>query len=141
MMATARPAPRPRRILAWGGHDFSREGPDRAVRDFMISLAGRASGRTPRVCLLPTAGGDPAEQIARLPAHVAALELGRIEGRLQAAKEAKARPSPVTQAPPPTPKVDAVEPDVTKTPDDMGVDEWLKWRNKQIAKNEAPWAR
>lgn len=84
---------------------------------------------------------DRAEQIARLPAHLAALELGRIEGRLQAAKEAKARPSHVTQAPPPTPKVDAVEPDVTKTPDDMGVDEWLKWRNKQIAKNEAPWAR
>ena len=50
------------RILTLGGHDFTRRGPDRALRDYMLGLLGR---RHPRVCLLPTASGDPADQISR----------------------------------------------------------------------------
>jgi len=53
---------RSRRILAWGGHDFTAGAPDRAVCEFMLSLLPASR---PRVCLLPTAGGDPSEQIAR----------------------------------------------------------------------------
>lgn len=83
---------------------------------------------------------DAAEQIARLPAHLAALELGRIEGRLQAAKDAKARPSPVTQAPPPTPKVDASDaaPEKVSTTDPasdrMSTDEWIAAEKKRMAR-------
>ena len=54
-------APR-RRILTWGGHDFTSGPADRAVRDHMLSLV---EAPRPRVCLLPTASGDPAEQIRR----------------------------------------------------------------------------
>lgn len=50
------------RILVWGGHDFTRAEPDRAICDYMLSLLETPR---PRVCLLPTASGDPAEQIAR----------------------------------------------------------------------------
>lgn len=50
------------RILVWGGHGFTLAEPDRAIRDYMLSLA---SGVRPRICLLPTASGDPADQIAR----------------------------------------------------------------------------
>src|SRR3954454_12185993 len=54
-------APR-RRILTWGGHDFTSRPADRAVRDYMLSLV---DAPRPRICLLPTASGDPAEQIRR----------------------------------------------------------------------------
>jgi peptidase E len=50
------------RILALGGHDFSDRGPDRAIADYVRRLL---DGPNPRVCLLPTASGDPADQIAR----------------------------------------------------------------------------
>ena len=53
---------RPRRILTWGGHDFTAGQADRAIRDFMLRLV---DAPRPRVCLLPTASGDPAEQIRR----------------------------------------------------------------------------
>jgi hypothetical protein len=78
---------------------------------------------------------EAAEQIARLPAHMAALEMGRIDGRLQALKEVKRKP-PVTQAPPPPPKVEDAEVPVQKTPDEMDTDEWLKWREKQLRKRK-----
>ncbi len=74
----------PRRILVWGGHDFTRAGPDRAVCDYMLGLPGRPR---PRICLLPTASGDPAEQIARFysaygdadcePSDISLFRLGR----------------------------------------------------------------
>jgi dipeptidase E len=50
------------RILALGGHDFSSRPEDRAIRDFMLGLLDEPQ---PRVCLLPTASGDPSEQISR----------------------------------------------------------------------------
>jgi dipeptidase E len=50
-----------RTILALGGHEFSRKRGNEAIRDYMLALAASA---VPRVCLLPTASGDPAEQIA-----------------------------------------------------------------------------
>lgn len=49
-----------RTILALGGHEFSRRRGNEALRDYMLSLLG--DGRR-RICLLPTASGDPDEQI------------------------------------------------------------------------------
>jgi dipeptidase E len=51
-----------RRILALGGHDFDRRPGNDALCDLIVELAGSTR---PRICLLPTASGDPHEQIAR----------------------------------------------------------------------------
>jgi hypothetical protein len=77
-----------------------------------------------------------AERIAALPPHMAALELGRIEGRIEAEKSAAKRPAPVSKAPPPPPVVEAVEPEVTKDPEQMTTDEWVKWREKQLRRRK-----
>lgn len=69
-----------------------------------------------------------------------AIQLGRLEERverdraankaaLDAAKAAKA----VSQAPPPTPKIDGSNAQVDKDPKDMTDNEFRKWREKQIA--------
>lgn len=76
---------------------------------------------------------DVADKIAQLPATAAARELGRIEARLAYERE-KAKEKPVSKTPPPPPKVDGTDPAVEKDPDQMTADEWLKWREKQIAK-------
>jgi peptidase E len=75
--------PRPR-ILAMGGGGFTCGFEDGALDLFALSLARRT---TPRICLLPTAGGDAEEQIRRFyrffrgqacdPSHVS---LFRLEG-------------------------------------------------------------
>ncbi len=50
------------RILVSGGHEFNRRHPgNEALCDLIVELA-ESSG--PRVCLLPTASGDPQDQIA-----------------------------------------------------------------------------
>jgi dipeptidase E len=51
-----------RRILALGGHDFDRRPGNDAICDLIVDLA---ESPAPRICLLPTASGDPADQIAR----------------------------------------------------------------------------
>jgi dipeptidase E len=52
-----------RRILALGGGGFTSGDPqDAALDDLVLELSPR---REPRVCFLPTAGGDPAEQVGR----------------------------------------------------------------------------
>lgn len=75
---------------------------------------------------------EAAEAIAALPPHLAALEMGRIEGRLAALKEVKTRPSVVSKAPPPPPKVDETDVSVDKNYYDESTTtkEWLKWREK-----------
>jgi dipeptidase E len=52
----------PRRILALGGHDFDRRAGNDAICDLIVELA---DSPRPKVCLLPTASGDPEDQIAR----------------------------------------------------------------------------
>ncbi|MBS1886580.1 MAG: peptidase E [Actinobacteria bacterium] len=76
-----------RRILALGGHDFTSRPPDRAVSELLLRLAGERGGERPRICILPTASGDPTEQIARFyqafggrrcePSDVSLFRLGR----------------------------------------------------------------
>jgi dipeptidase E len=50
------------RILALGGHDFDRRIGNDAICDLIVELA---ESPRPRICLLPTASGDPEDQIAR----------------------------------------------------------------------------
>ena len=72
-----------RLILALGGHEFTRRRGNEALRDYMLALA---SGAAPRICLLPTASGDPEEQILAfrrslggLPCRISHLSLFRLE--------------------------------------------------------------
>lgn len=51
-----------RRILALGGHDFNRREGNDAICDLIVDLAELPR---PRICLLPTASGDPGDLIAR----------------------------------------------------------------------------
>ena len=57
----AAPAGEARRILSLGGHEFTARDHDRAICDLILALPQRPR---PRICLLPTASGDPAEQTA-----------------------------------------------------------------------------
>jgi len=50
------------RILALGGHDFDRRIGNDAICDLIVELA---ESPRPRICLLPTASGDPEDQITR----------------------------------------------------------------------------
>jgi dipeptidase E len=76
-----------RRILALGGHDFSSRPPDRAVAELLLRLATERAGGRPKICILPTASGDPSEQIGRFyasfgerpcePSDLSLFRLGR----------------------------------------------------------------
>jgi peptidase E len=72
-----------RQIFVRGGHEFSRRTGNEALHDYMLGLADR---ERPRVCLLPTASGDPSEQISafarslgELPCEPSHLSLFRLE--------------------------------------------------------------
>jgi dipeptidase E len=74
---------RQRLIFASGGHEFSRRRGNEALRDYILGLSPRP---WPRVCLLPTASGDPAEQITAFqrafgdrPCHPSHVSLFRLE--------------------------------------------------------------
>jgi peptidase E len=79
----ARRAGRAPTILAMGGGGFTMEPDIPALDDFVLSLA---PAREPRICLLPTAGGDSEAQIHRYyatfgdrscePTHVSLFRLG-----------------------------------------------------------------
>lgn len=69
---------------------------------------------------------DEADRIARLPPHLAAVHLGRIEAQVSQAK-----PKPVTKAPSPAPTLGGGAA-ASKDPDRMTADEWLAWRNNQL---------
>ena len=57
-----------RTIFAMGGHEFSRKRGNEALRDYMLGLV---KTEQPRICLLPTASGDPDEQIKAFRASFA----------------------------------------------------------------------
>jgi peptidase E len=50
------------RILVMGGHEFDRLDGNEAIVEHIISLTGKEA---PKICLLPTASGDPEDQISR----------------------------------------------------------------------------
>src|SRR3954447_9853340 len=71
-------------IFAMGGGGFSMEAESSVLDDYVLSLA---PAREPRICLLPTAGGDSEEQIRRFriafgdrlcePSAISLFRLGR----------------------------------------------------------------
>lgn len=69
---------------------------------------------------------DEADRIARLPAHLAAVQLGRIEAQVSAPK-----PKPVTNAPNPTPTLGGGTA-APRDPERMTVEEWMAHRNTQL---------
>lgn len=70
---------------------------------------------------------DEADRIARLPPHLAAVQLGRIEAQVSAPK-----PKPVSKAPNPVPTVGGGTAQ-TKDPDRMTTEEWVAWRRSQLS--------
>lgn len=82
-----------------------------------------------------------AEQIAQLDSVRAARALGRIEAKLeQPATPPPSKPA-VSKAPPPPPRIEAVDTAVTVRADSPESDklsdsEWLKLRNKQLARKK-----
>lgn len=72
-----------------------------------------------------------AQKLATMPPTSMAREIGRIEAKVLADRQ---KPAPVTKAPPPPPKIDAVSDVVDKDPEKMSTDEWLAYRRKQLAK-------
>jgi peptidase E len=56
------PPNEPRRILAMGGGGFTMHERADALDRFVLALTGR---EVPRICFLPTASGDPREQVTR----------------------------------------------------------------------------
>lgn len=71
---------------------------------------------------------DEADRLSRLPPHIAAVQLGRLEAQLSTPK-----PKPVSKAPDPVPTVGGGGV-VTKDPERMSTDEWVAWRNAQLSK-------
>ncbi len=92
-----------------------------AMRDVIVD-----SESGPEIAYYLAQNRDAAEAISRLPTHLAALEMGRIEGRLAAQKEAAKRPPPVSKAPPPPPTLDTTEASGTKPPEQMSDAEWYR---------------
>lgn len=98
-----------------------------AMRDVIVD-----SDTGPEIAYWLANHREQAEQIAALPPHLAALELGRIEGRMEATREAKVTRPVITQAPPPTPTLAATEAPVKISPLDPESDramsdaEWVK---------------
>ncbi len=109
-----------------------------AMRDVIVdSPAG------PELAYYLANNREAAQAIATLPPHMAALELGRIEGRLSAQKEAKTAPPVVSKAPPPPPRVEDVELPLAgvkaseSDSDKLSNEEWMRQRTKELKRKKA----
>lgn len=130
--------------------EFAKSKPDYAekVNDPTLPIstpmvkAIQASEIGPEVAYHLAENRELAAEIARLPADAAAFAIGRLEGRLLAQKEAAKIAAPrtaVSQAPPPPPRIEAVEPDVrvrTTDPsgDSLSDDEWVRMERKRVSR-------
>jgi hypothetical protein len=93
----------------------------------------------PALALYLAENRELAAQIARLPERAAARELGRLESKLEAKREAATRPAPkpnVSQAPPPPPRIEAADAELSvkaSSPesDKISTMEWMKRREKE----------
>lgn len=106
-----------------------------ACSDEMLQVA-QASDIGPEILLYLAENADKSREIYRLPPHLQAREIGRIEARLEASK---APPAPVvSKAPPPVAKIEAadsatnVAPDSPESDSKWNAEEWAKRRNKQV---------
>ncbi len=71
---------------------------------------------------------DEADSIARLPPHLAALQLGRIEAKVSTIK-----PKPVSKAPNPAPTLGGGAA-ASRDPERLSIDDWMAQRRDQITK-------
>lgn len=85
----------------------------------------------PAIALHLVENRDKADAIMRLAPQFQMMELGRIQAELSARKVAK---PPVSQAPPPPPKIDAGEASSEVDQDKMTTEQWMKWERKRMAK-------
>jgi peptidase E len=72
-----------RRILALGGHDFDRRDGNDSICDLIVELAEAPRAR---VCLLPTASGDPEDQISRFRRAFGERDTPLVPRRLEEAR-------------------------------------------------------
>lgn len=81
----------------------------------------------PQVAYFLADNPEVAMRLSRMNERQIAREVGRIEARL-------AMPAPKTpsKAPPPPPKIEAVDSTVEKDPNQMSVEEWQRWRAKDL---------
>lgn len=103
----------------------------------LVELAAE-SEHGPEVLHYLAKNREIADRIAELSPVAAAREIGRIEAKLEKPQAPAPAPKPaVSKAPPPPPRIEATEPAVEKDPDQMSTNEWLKWREKQLARKKA----
>jgi len=79
-----------------------------------------------------------AEELSNLSERAAAIRLGKLEDKLVAERE-KLKAKTVSQAPPPTPKIEGTQPGIavkasSPESDELSADDWLKRRNKELRK-------
>lgn len=100
-------------------------------KDLQGVLKGHSQG--PQIALYLVDNSDAARAIMRLPLAEQLIEVGRIAGKMEAAK---VPPKPaVSQAPPPVNKVDTTESSADKAPEDMigsTPTQFAKWRKKYM---------
>jgi hypothetical protein len=131
--------------------EFARATPDfedRVLRDPTLPITAAMrdvildSPAGPELAYHLATNREQADAISRLPAHLAALEMGRIEGRLAALKEAAKRPV-ISKAPPPPPKVDEAEVPIANVKasdadsDKLDQEAWFKLREKELKRKKA----
>ncbi len=102
--------------------------PSLPVTDVMADAID-LSDKGPEILYFLGKNPGEAERIARMPGLQAALEIGRLEGRLSLPQ-----PKTVTNAPPPIRPISGGHGAVVVDPDKMTSGEWLAWRNEQIRK-------
>jgi hypothetical protein len=84
----------------------------------------------PKVAYYLAGNPDIARSMYSMSPTQAAREFGKLEAKLSVPVAKKA----VSTAPPPPPKISAIETAFEKDPDKMSMEEWLKWREKQTRK-------
>jgi hypothetical protein len=107
-----------------------------ALSDEMLEVA-QASEIGPEILLYLAENADKSREIYRLPPHLQAREIGRIEARIEAAKAAP--PPVVSKAPPPVGRIEAegTASDVRTTDpsgDKLSDSEWFELERKRLAK-------
>lgn len=107
--------------------------PNLSITRDMVSLL-QESDSGPDVLYYLGKNPEVANSLANLPPVILARELGRIEEKIAYTKKSAAT---VSNAPPPTPKIDGGSPSINvsaSSPDSdkLSADEWLKRRNKQL---------
>ena len=102
--------------------------PELRLTEQMVSVVQDAA-KGPEVLYYLGKNPEIAAELAAMPIHVMAMEIGRIEAQ----KLAKPKPTP-TEAPAPAPKLKGADPKTVKEPSNMTDTEFAKWRQGQISK-------